>query len=77
MDAIKSFISRCDAYCEARGISRGTLSASVLSNAGRLQLLADGQLNIGFRTLQEASDRLGNLEKALESDLTKAKEGAL
>jgi hypothetical protein len=68
MTDIENFISRCDRYCEARGIKRTTLSGDVLLNAGRLQQLADGDLNIGFKTLQKAEERLSALESELASN---------
>lgn len=66
MTDIEKFISDCDRYCEARGIKRATLSKIVLLNASRLQQLADGELNIGFKTLDRAIATLATLEAALE-----------
>lgn len=64
-EALKKFLDRCDAYCEARGISRARLSTLLFNHGGRLAQLHE-RGNGGTATLDEASQKLAALESALE-----------
>ncbi len=65
MTDVPSFLERCDAYQARSGLSPATISKRVLGNPLRLGQLKSGKLNIGVRTLSDASERLSKLEAAL------------
>lgn len=66
MSIYQPFLDRCTRYCERQGIAQATLSTKILGNGVRLQQLAEGRLNIGIATLEDASQKLATLESALE-----------
>lgn len=62
---ISEFIERCDRYCEVSGKKRVWLSKALLSDTFRLQQLADGEVDIGVKRLERASESLSRLEADL------------
>ena len=73
---IDAFFSRCDAYCDARAISRARLSNLLLNDSRALARLADrGGLTV--HSLNKAHERLSELEAQLsEPKIQAAGEGA-
>jgi hypothetical protein len=61
---IPSFLTRCEAYATASGISRARLSTLLFNDGKRLDAVAAGS-NIGVLTLERAEVLLGGLEKTL------------
>ncbi len=66
MSTPESFVRRFEAYCARAGLQPATVSTRVLGNGERFALLKAGRLNIGVRTLAEASARLAALEADLQ-----------
>lgn len=60
---IPSFISRCDQFAEAHGVTRVWLSKRLLADTYRLDRLAAGQVDIGVRRLERAYRDLLTLER--------------
>lgn len=61
---ISDFISRCDLFCRATGVSRTWLSKRLFADTFRLQQLADGVSDVGVRRLERAVADLAALEAA-------------
>lgn len=62
--SIPDFISRCDRYCEAAGVSRVWLSKRLFADTNRLADLAGGTSDVGVNRLARASADLAALEAA-------------
>lgn len=73
---ISEFIARCDAYCKASGRKRVWLSKRLLSDTSRLQLLAEGKVDIGVKRLEQASADLVLLEQERAARLAATPQGA-
>lgn len=65
--SIPDFISRCDRYCEAAGVSRVWLSKRLFTDTNRLADLAGGTSDVGVNRLARASADLAVLEAANDS----------
>lgn len=65
MNTADAFVARFEAYCARANLQPATVSTRVLGNGERFALLKSGKLNIGVRTLSDASERLSKLEAAL------------
>jgi hypothetical protein len=61
--SIPDFISACDRYCEAAGVSRVWLSKRLFQDTYRLEQLAAGQTDVGVRRLERASEDLATLQR--------------
>jgi hypothetical protein len=60
---ISDFIARCDAFCEARGLSRVWLSKRLFNDTFKIENLDVGATDIGVRRLAKADADLTALEK--------------
>ena len=69
---IADFITRCDLYCQDRGVSRVWLSKRLFSDTFKLDQLAAGSADVGVRRLEKADADL----RALVSDLQGAASGS-
>jgi len=65
---ISDFISRCDALCEKRGVTRVWLSKRLLGDTYRLEKLASGEVDIGVKRLDRAVSDLSALEADAPSE---------
>lgn len=59
---IFTFVARCDAYAARRGWKRSTLSTALFKDGKRLDRLAGGAADIGFRRFAEARQALAAME---------------
>ena len=64
---ITNFIARCDAYCEAAGVSRVWLSKRLFNDTFRLGQLAAGTSDVGVMRLERAERDLAALAAAVGS----------
>lgn len=62
MDALQDFVSRCDAYAKAAGVSRVTVSKKLFGQTRKLDDLANGKVDVGYLRLVEAIKQLGLME---------------
>lgn len=62
--SIPDFISRCDRYCEAAGVSRVWLSKRLFADTNRLSHLAGGTSDVGVKRMERAMADLAALEAA-------------
>ena len=62
--SIPDFIARCDAYCEARGVTRVWLSKRLFADTYRLKELAEGNADVGVKRLERAVADLEEMEKS-------------
>ncbi|MGH7018762.1 MAG: hypothetical protein ACREEY_02720 [Brevundimonas sp.] len=62
---ISDFIARCDAFCEARGLSRVWLSKRLFNDTFKIENLDVGATDIGVRRLAKADADLTALEKGV------------
>ncbi len=58
---IEAFLTRCDAYCARRGISRARLSTLLFNDGKKLDALANGR-DVGVRTLGGVEKTLTDME---------------
>jgi hypothetical protein len=65
---ISDFISRCDALCVKRGVTRVWLSKRLLGDTYRLEKLAAGEVDIGVKRLDRALCDLAALEAEVASE---------
>lgn len=63
--SIQEFIARCDRFCETTGVSRTWLSKRLLKDTFRLDLLANGEVDIGVRRMERALADLKTLERSI------------
>ena len=64
---ITNFIARCDAYCEAAGVSRVWLSKRLFNDTFRLEQLAAGRSDVGVMRLERAERDLAALAAVVGS----------
>lgn len=64
---LPDFLSRCDAYCQAAGVSRVWLSKRLFADTYRLEQLSADKSDVGVKRLERASDELSLLEAALQA----------
>jgi hypothetical protein len=62
--SISDFITRCDRYCEAAGVSQTWLSKRLFADTYRLSHLRKGGTDIGVLRLERATHELADLETA-------------
>lgn len=76
---ITNFIGRCDAYCEAAGVSRVWLSKRLFNDTFRLEQLAAGTSDVGVMRLERAERDLAALVAAVGShgDVSSVDEDAM
>lgn len=60
--SIPEFIARCDAFCEAAGVSQTWLSKRLFADTFRLRDLAAGETDVGVRRLERAVKALEALD---------------
>jgi hypothetical protein len=68
--SIPDFISRCDRYCQAAGVSRVWLSKRLFADTNRLADLASGTSDVGVNRLARALADLAALEAANDASST-------
>lgn len=61
MDALDDFIRHCDEACLHLRIRRATLSTKLFNDGKRLEQIAGGLSDIGYRRLREAESALKDL----------------
>lgn len=61
-DLVSQFVTRADAYCAQRGVSRTWLSKKLFADTYRIQNMADRRTDIGFDRLTKAFEDLTSLE---------------
>jgi hypothetical protein len=59
---IQTFLDRCDAYAERRGISRARLSTLLFNDGKKLDALAGGR-DVGVLTLERVTRVLAQMER--------------
>lgn len=74
---IADFISRCDLYCQDRGVSRVWLSKRLFSDTFKIDQLAAGSADVGVRRLEKADADLRALVSDLHGDVSGSEDGTM
>lgn len=67
MSDLDRLVARAEAYAKATGFALGTVSVRILNDGKALGEIKRGGRSMTLRTLEKASARLAELEKALDA----------